>query len=225
MSELLSVYEKQVLREQVSLNFKMFIQRYLEDNKMSARALATVLGIDRQMISNYLTKNTNPSLETLMIFSKRLNVSFDEMILSFEAERSMKQEILPSPVVRVVDGDTIIVQYEGVEERVRLIGIDTPESVHPDRSKNTEAGVTASDYVKVLLADKSVYLEFDKQKRDRYGRLLAYVYLANGTFINAHLLEMGYANITTFKPNIAHLPLFESIVGEISEIQEEKKCE
>ena len=58
-----------------------------------------------------------------------------------------------------------------------MIGVDTPESVHPDAEKNNEAGKTASDYTKAQLTGKDVQLEFDVQKRDKYQRLLAYVYV------------------------------------------------
>lgn len=115
-------------------------------------------------------------------------------------------------VVRVVDGDTIVVNYNGTEEKVRMIGIDTPESVHPDTDKNTEAGQTASEYTKTLLENKAVSLEFDVQERDQYGRLLAYVYL-NGTMVNKTLLEDGYANIATYPPNVKYVDDFTAIVA------------
>ncbi|NLK43715.1 MAG: hypothetical protein GX300_04905, partial [Tissierellia bacterium] len=79
-------------------------------------------------------------------------------------------------VVRVVDGDTLIIEMEDKEERVRLIGVDTPESVHPDASKNVKAGKIASDFTKSRLEGKYIELEFDVQERDRYGRILAYVW-------------------------------------------------
>ena len=105
-------------------------------------------------------------------------------------------------VVRVVDGDTIIVDIDGEETRVRLIGIDTPESVNPDESKNTEAGDLASAYTKELLSDETVYLEYDIDKTDDYDRTLAYVYLSDGvTMVNKLLLENGYASIMTIQPN------------------------
>ncbi len=117
-------------------------------------------------------------------------------------------------LVRVVDGDTLIVKYNGEDTRVRLIGIDTPESVHVDSSKNTQSGVVASDYVKNLLKEtKKVALEFDEDMYDIYDRLLAYVYLEDGTMLNAHLLIEGYAEIKTFKPNTKYLSYFESLVN------------
>lgn len=92
----------------------------------------------------------------------------------------------------VVDGDTIEVTYEGKRERIRLIGIDTPESVNKDSSKNVPFGSIASAFTKEMLEGKDVYLEFDTQKYDKYGRSLSYVYLGE-TMFNKTLVEMGYA--------------------------------
>lgn len=114
-------------------------------------------------------------------------------------------------VVRVVDGDTIVVDFNGAEEKVRLIGVDTPESVHPDSYKNTEAGVLASDYTKKNLDGKQVELEFDVQERDQYGRLLAYVWL-DGVMYNKTLLQDGVANLATYPPNVKHVDAFKAIV-------------
>lgn len=114
-------------------------------------------------------------------------------------------------VLRVVDGDTFVVNYNGVEEYVRLIGVDTPESVHPDSEKNTEAGILASDYTKARLEGKQVELEFDVQQRDMYGRLLAYVYV-DGVMYNKTLLEDGVANLATYPPNVKYVDDFTAIV-------------
>lgn len=113
-------------------------------------------------------------------------------------------------VTRVVDGDTVIVNMNGTEERVRLIGIDTPESVHPDASKNLAEGKTASEFTKSKLEGKEVELEFDVQERDQYGRLLAYVYI-DGKMFNKTLLEEGYAKISTYPPNVKYVDDFTRI--------------
>ena len=110
-------------------------------------------------------------------------------------------------VVRVVDGDTIVINYNGKEEKVRLIGVDTPESVHPNKEKNNEYGTLASKYTKSKLEKKSVSLEFDVQERDKYGRLLAYVYL-DGKMYNKTLLEDGYAQVATYPPNVKYVDDF-----------------
>lgn len=110
-------------------------------------------------------------------------------------------------VVRVVDGDTIKVNFNGTEESVRMIGIDTPESVHPDGSKNTEQGKIASEYTKSMLENEEVTLEFDVEERDMYGRLLAYVWLGN-TMFNKTLLQEGYGQVSTFPPNVKYVEDF-----------------
>lgn len=116
-------------------------------------------------------------------------------------------------VVRVVDGDTLIIDYNGTEERVRLIGVDTPESVHPDKEKNTEFGTTASNFSKDLLTDKYVKIELDVQERDQYGRLLAYIYL-DDVMVNKLLLQEGYAKVATYPPNVKYVDDFTAIQEE-----------
>ena len=92
---------------------------------------------------------------------------------------------------RVVDGDTIIVKMKGTEERVRLIGVDTPETVHPEKPV-AFFGKEASAFTKRMAEGKRVRLEYDWQERDKYGRLLAYVYLEDETFLNAEIIKRGY---------------------------------
>jgi len=109
-----------------------------------------------------------------------------------------------APVVRVVDGDTIRVGLPSGEEPVRYIGIDTPESVKPGAPVGCFAK-RASAYNERLVSGERVRLVYDIERRDRYGRLLAYVYRArDGLFVNAELVRRGYATAVTFPPNVAH---------------------
>lgn len=120
-------------------------------------------------------------------------------------------------VRRVIDGDTIELQ---TGERVRLIGIDTPEIHESDklyrdsyRSRQDIAairqmGQRAYVFTKNLVEGKRVRLEFDLEKRDKYKRLLAYVYLKDGTFVNAEILRHGYASLMTIPPNVKYADLF-----------------
>ncbi|MFW5757614.1 MAG: thermonuclease family protein [Bacteroidota bacterium] len=112
------------------------------------------------------------------------------------------------PVKRVVDGDTFWVE-DGTEKgmKVRLIGVDTPETVHPQKPVEFY-GKEASDFVKKMLEGKKVKLEYDVQEKDRYGRTLAYVYLEDGTFLNAELVRQGYAQVMTIPPNVKFSELF-----------------
>ncbi len=113
-------------------------------------------------------------------------------------------------IVRIVDGDTLIIDYNGVEERVRLIGVDTPESVHPDATKNNEFGVIASNFSKDYLESKEVSIELDVQERDKYGRILAYVYVG-GQMYNKILLQEGMAKVATYPPNVRYVDDFKAL--------------
>lgn len=118
-------------------------------------------------------------------------------------------------VVRVVDGDTIEVSFNGSTEKVRLIGVDTPETVHPTIGVEPY-GREASNFSKEKLADKTVRLEFDVEERDRYGRLLAYVWLEEELF-NEVLLQEGYAQLATYPPNVKYVERFKAAQKEARE--------
>lgn len=105
----------------------------------------------------------------------------------------------------VVDGDTVDMIIDGVEERVRLIGIDTPET----KKENTPIecfGPEATAFTQSLLPEgTAVYLERDVEARDAYGRLLGYAYLVDtGSFVNLEIVRQGYAQPLTIPPNVAH---------------------
>lgn len=102
-------------------------------------------------------------------------------------------------VTRVIDGDTIEVTLEGKSHKVRLIGVDTPETVAPGRAVE-RFGKEASQFTKSKLEKKTVYLAFDWDLYDRYGRLLAYVYLQDRTCFNAELIRLGYGHAYTKYP-------------------------
>ena len=116
-------------------------------------------------------------------------------------------------VERVVDGDTFVASVNGRRERVRVIGVDTPESVDPNRP-DEPFGEEASDFAKHYLDGETVRMAGDVEPRDRYGRMLAYVWLADGTFWNALLAAEGYAQHLTIPPNVTYADLFRRLVGE-----------
>jgi micrococcal nuclease len=118
-------------------------------------------------------------------------------------------------VERVVDGDTIIVHVGGRRERVRFIGMDTPESVKPNTPVQCFA-IAASNRTKALLpAGTPVRLVGDVEQRDKYKRLLAYVYRArDNLFVNLSLVRDGYAVPYTFPPNVAHTNEFVSAAAD-----------
>ncbi|HET9491788.1 MAG TPA: thermonuclease family protein [Methylomirabilota bacterium] len=113
---------------------------------------------------------------------------------------------VPSVVVRVVDGDTIHVRVDGRLERVRYIGINTPELHHPARGAEP-GGQEAREVNRELVDGQPARLELDAQRRDRHGRLLAYVWV-RGVMVNAELVRRGYAQVMTVPPNVRYQELF-----------------
>ncbi len=141
--------------------------------------------------------------------------AFDKVVSFFGEEDDEPddrvEKILYGPyqVLRVIDGDTLLLEVDGEEKRIRLIGVDTPESLNPDESKNTEQGKIASQFTKELMADVSVFLEYDVQREDNYGRTLAYVYTDRGkTMLQDLLLEAGMATTMTIQPNSKYADRF-----------------
>lgn len=124
-------------------------------------------------------------------------------------------------VIKVVDGDTITIDYKGTRENVRLIGIDTPESIagkkarrdskrsHKDMNEILRSGKTAAEFTKKLaVPGDNISIEFDAEKRDRYGRLLGYVFLADGRMLNEEIISNGYASVLTIPPNVKYQERF-----------------
>jgi micrococcal nuclease len=111
-------------------------------------------------------------------------------------------------VVRVVDGDTVKVALDGRVQSLRYIGMDTPEDVKPGVGVRCWSRRAAADNAR-LVAGRVVTLRFDRNPRDRYGRLLAYVYRRDdGLFVNAELVRRGDARARPFPDNTAHRALF-----------------
>ncbi len=140
-----------------------------------------------------------------------VNLSFLLLCLAFFLSQSLAEEPFKSDrvdrsasysVLRVVDGDTIVIKLDGAQTKVRLIGVDTPETVHPQ--KPVEAyGKEASRFTENLLRGEQVYLEYEPgaNRLDKYGRLLAYVYRApDGLFVNLEIIRQGYGHAYTKYP-------------------------
>jgi len=107
-------------------------------------------------------------------------------------------------VVSVSDGDTFSCRYGWTRtETIRLIGIDTPETKHPKKPVQFY-GREASNFTKKMLLGKEVGLEYDVQQKDTYGRTLAYVYLEDGRMFNALLVQEGYAQASSYPPNVKY---------------------
>ena len=148
--------------------------------------------------------------------------SFD---IQFSEEAEQDPETLDEPkrvtLNYVVDGDTLDVNLDGVATRIRLIGINTPESVaHEDYleatgKENTQEGKDASAFVKELLSGtEELWLTFDKERQDKYGRTLAYVWLTESTLdtenmLQVKILQAGHAEVMTIAPNTKYQEVFE----------------
>ena len=113
-------------------------------------------------------------------------------------------------VSKITDGDTFYVTTSSSEKyKIRLIGIDAPETRNLGVKVRKEYfGTEAKNFVTQLLKNKKVKLTFDVQKTDRYGRVLAYVYLESGIFLNQYLVEKGFAVVSTFPPNVKFVEKF-----------------
>lgn len=121
-------------------------------------------------------------------------------------------------VKKIVDGDTFWL-YNGTEdgEKIRLIGVDAPESRNAFKKKIGYYGKESKIYLTNLLKGKRVKLEYDVDNTDQYGRTLAYVYLEDGTFVNADLIKNGYAMVMTVPPNVKYAEEFVRLQQEARE--------
>jgi micrococcal nuclease len=118
-------------------------------------------------------------------------------------------------ISKFVDGDTFwVMDAKGNSVKIRLIGIDAPETRRTGNKEMGYFGKEASVYVKNLLTGRRIRLEFDIGKYDRYKRTLAYVFLEDGMFLNAHLVKEGYASVMTVPPNVKYANLFVNLQRE-----------
>lgn len=165
-----------------------------------ARAVAEALGAEVQW---------DPTTYTVLITSRTTG----------DASRP-SATLREATVTRIVDGDTVEVSLSGVKEKVRFIGVDCPEA-------GTDEGTAATEYTRKALDGKKVYLETDAGLRDKYGRLLAYVWLTEpkqvteqavrSQMFNARLLLAGMAQLMTVPPNVKHVDYFTAFQREAHE--------
>lgn len=123
-------------------------------------------------------------------------------------EKQEAPKFIPFQLSRIVDGDTIEVEIQGKTEKIRYIGIDTPEMTGPEPWAEEAKAFNAK-----LLKDRKLYIEFDVQERDKYGRLLGYVYAKDDDsefMVNAQLIRYGYAVLMTIPPNVKYVERFKS---------------
>lgn len=124
-------------------------------------------------------------------------------------QEGKKKNYVFYPVTKVVDGDTFWID-DGSRNpiKIRLIGVDAPESKNTGRKLKAFYGEESARYLERLLQGKKVRLEYDIGHNDVYNRTLAYVYLEDGTFVNAHLVKNGYAMALTVPPNVKYADTF-----------------
>lgn len=121
----------------------------------------------------------------------------------FSSNKFELNEKIQYNVIRIVDGDTYVLEdRKGSKKKIRIIGADTPETKHPSKGKEP-FGKEATFFAKKHLLGKSVRLKFEKSKKDRYGRILAHVFLDSIHF-NKMLIDSGYAKALFFKPNFEY---------------------
>lgn len=149
-------------------------------------------------------------------------VVFISLASAYFSKQQSDAEYIAAQVIRVIDGDTIVVAVKGKEERVRMIGLDAPESVSAEESENSVYGELASEYTRQKLKEgTTVYLTFDEEKTDQYGRMLAYVWLDKDfenieSLYQRQMIRDGYAFAIKFEPNtmywqILHISMQEAI--------------
>ncbi|GIV84639.1 MAG: hypothetical protein KatS3mg052_1646 [Candidatus Roseilinea sp.] len=139
-------------------------------------------------------------LSVALQFATQGRVSLDALLKQIAAVLLMDSGEAGAVVKRAVDGDTIVVEINGQEYRVRYIGVDAPEST----SRQECYGKQAAHHNQSLVEGKVVRLERDVNDTDRYGRLLRYVYLPSGEMVNEVLIRDGYALARSFPPDVKY---------------------
>jgi len=134
------------------------------------------------------------------------------LLLPLLAAGAASAATIEGTVVRIVDGDTIYVRLADRVEKIRYIGVNAPEIHHPLKGQEP-GGREAAAVNRHLVGGRHVRLELDVRTRDRYGRLLAYVWVGD-TMINAELVREGYAQVMTVPPNVKYQELFVTLQRE-----------
>jgi micrococcal nuclease len=155
-------------------------------------------------------RRTSPAAAAVIAVIAVVGVALIGLTVAFVGSRLGSRSAGPpgsGVVIEVVDGDTIDVAIGGREERVRLLGIDTPETVDPDRAPECFGSQASARTAELLPTGTEIRIERDVEGRDRYGRLLAYVFRrADGLLVNRALVEEGMAEPLDIAPNHAYRP-------------------
>lgn len=199
---------------------------FFMDMKKTAKETKIVSELEKSSVGQIITnfKEVGKSAKKIEDFDtlKKNLADAEKLKAQKKAAEVEKPEYYEATFVRAKDGDTYIIKAENSDEdiTVRLIGVDTPESVAPSSysKENTEEGKEVSDIVKSKLHEgDTVFLEFDASTEDKYGRMLAYVYLEDGTMMQDWLLENGYARTVTYPPNVKYADHFTEVQHKAAE--------
>lgn len=180
--------------------------------KISSLCIASILGLCLFTVRSIGGTNS--------IDSKVLNAHKNKK--DYKAPKSKANNFVQARVVKVVDGDTISVSISGKVHKIRMVGVDTPETVHPKKPVQYY-GKEASNYTKSQLTGKTVYLQKDVRDTDKYGRLLRYVWIQRPSsnnpsknevismMYNAQLVKNGYGHVYTYPPDVKYIPIFREL--------------
>lgn len=168
--------------------------------------LACIISLNSKKLANFLITNVERNSNIGIMVEKIFGES-----AAGEANNHMAYDG-PFTVKRVVDGDTFVVVIDDTDAKIKLIGVDAPDSASVANSdnKSKEEGKIASEYLKQLLADKELYLEYDEAKADAFGRILAYVFYEEEEqliMVNQKLLSDGMAQLMIRQPNVKYIDL------------------
>lgn len=138
-----------------------------------------------------------------------LKIDFQEILLRFQSKDELNLKEIQAEIVEIIDGDTFIVKtYDDAIEKVRLLLIDTPESVHPKEEKQLFSEEVLEYIESIVQKGDKITLELGEKERDKYDRLLAYVWV-NNINLNKQLVEKGYARVAyVYEPNMKYLDEF-----------------
>lgn len=178
-----------------------------------ASSVYDILKNNNIKIENEKIKSVNEVVQEINVvaeeFKRKLPEELENENIIITAETQTLSDT--GTLVRVKDGDTYVLNVNEKEITLRLIGVDTPESVAPENyvKENTDEGKEISEIVKEELREgDKLTLEYDVQTKDKYGRVLAYLYFEDGTMVQEWLLQNGYAQVMTIQPNCKYAERF-----------------
>lgn len=150
-----------------------------------------------------------------------LKIDFQEILLRFQSKDELNLKEIQAEIVEIIDGDTFVVKtYDDAIEKVRLLLIDTPESVHPKEEKQLFSEEVLEYIESIVQKGDKITLELGEKERDKYDRLLAYVWV-NNINLNKQLVEKGYARVAYVEePNTKYLEEF----IQAENVAKENKC-